>query len=195
MNLTREQINPVPYEVEIARDGGKLVEITIRAVRGGELTYPHVRNAMHAVLDLVPRRGGEPAGGRPRDRRAALAREAETVAELELPVSEMAMLLAAHEAAGGRVTDEYLARLSLAYDVAARRHRDVSARLATALDRPLQTVKGHLMRARKEGFLSPAEEGREGGVATSKALDVIVASPQLPRHYRRDFGLNQAEER
>ena len=34
------------------------------------------------------------------------------------------------------------------------------------------------MRARKEGFLlSPTAEGREGGVATSKAKDVIVSTP------------------
>ena len=34
------------------------------------------------------------------------------------------------------------------------------------------------MRARKEGFLSPpVGEGREGGVATDKAKDVIVSTP------------------
>ena len=96
----------------------------------------------------------------------------------------MAMLIAASDQAEGRVTDLYLARLADAYETAVSDHRDVSTRLAEALDRPLQTVKGHLMRARKDGFLTPTLEGREGGQTTSKAKDLIVAGPPLPDRYR-----------
>jgi len=187
MTRTTEQINPVPYEIDLVRDGEKVVEINIRAVPGAELTHMEVRGAMQAALRRVPRgrelRGGPHAHGRRRlfDRQAAL------IEELDLPLHEMRQLLDAYDVAEGRITEVYLARLALAYEVAARDHRDVSLRIAAALNRPLQTVKGHLVRARKEGFLSPSTvEGREGGEATSKAKDIIVSTPvRIPAEWTR----------
>lgn len=179
MTRTTEQINPVPYEIELVRDGDKVVEINIRAVPGAELTHMEVRGAMQAALRRVPRgrelRGGPHAHGR--ERRRLFDRQADLIEELGLPMHEMRQVLDAYDLAEGRITEVYLARLALAYEVAARDHRDVSLRIAAALNRPLQTVKGHLVRARKEGLLSPSPEGREGGVATPKAKDIIVSTP------------------
>lgn len=187
MTRTTEQVNPLPYEVELVRDGEKVVEINIRAVPGEELTHIDVRSAMQAVLRRVPRRHGEPLmrpGRHPRRRLSD--RQADLIAELELPAGEMRAVLDAYDLAEGRITEVYLARLALAYEIAARDHRDVSLRIAAAMNRPLQTVKGHLTRARKEGYLSPTVEGREGGVATEMAKDVIVSTPlRLPPEWRR----------
>lgn len=186
MTRTTEQINPVPYEVEMVRDGDKVVEINIRAVPGAELTHMEIRGAMQAALRSVPR-GRQLPVGHGHERRRLADRQADLIAELELPAGEMRQLLDAYDLADGRITESYLARLALAYEIAARDHRDVSLRIAAALNRPLQTVKGHLVRARKEGFLSPpAGEGREGGVATSKAKDVIVSTPvRIPAEWTR----------
>jgi hypothetical protein len=185
MTRTTEQINPVPYEIELVRDGDKVVEINIRAVPGAELTHVEVRSAMQAALRRVPR--GRPLRvGHVGERRRLFDRQANLIEELGLPTHEMCQLLDAYDLADGRVTESYLARLAMAYGVAARDHRDVSLRIAAALNRPLQTVKGHLVRARKEGFLSPAPEGREGGEATSKAKDVIVSTPvRIPAEWTR----------
>ena len=188
MTRTTEQINPVPYEIELVRDGDKVVEINIRAVPGAELTHMEVRGAMQAALRRVPRgrelRGGPHAHGR--ERRRLFDRQADLIEELGLPMHEMRQVLDAYDLAEGRITEVYLARLALAYEVAARDHRDVSLRIAAALNRPLQTVKGHLVRARKEGLLSPSPEGREGGVATPKAKDIIVSTPvRIPAEWTR----------
>jgi hypothetical protein len=184
MNTTREKINPVPYEVELVRDGDKVVEVTIRALPDAELTAVHVRTAMPAIVARLPRNPSEQAARRTQVGRNDIARYTAAVEELELPAFKMAMLIAAYEQAEGRVTDLYLARLADAYETAARDHRDVSTRMAEALDRPLQTIKGHLMRARKDGFLTSTLEGREGGQTTSKAKDLIVAGAPLPDRYR-----------
>lgn len=186
MTRTTEQINPVSYEVQLVRDGDKVVEINIRAVPGAELTHMEVRGAMQAALRRVPR-GREMRGGHGRERRRLYDRQADLIEELGLPMHEMRQLLDAYDVAEGRITEVYLARLALAYEVAARDHRDVSLRIAAALNRPLQTVKGHLVRARKEGFLSPSPvEGREGGEATSKAKDVVVSTPvRIPAEWTR----------
>lgn len=184
MSTVREKINPVSYEVELVRDGEKVVEVIVRALPGTELAAMHVRNALQAVLPHLPRGGNELGVRRTAMDANRIAEYAAKVEELELPAFEMAQVIAAYEGADGRVTDLYLARLAYAYEKAAEDHRDVSMRMATALNRPVQTVKGHLMRARKEGFLTPAIEGREGGGTTAKAKDLIVAGPRLPELYR-----------
>ena len=56
----------------------------------------------------------------------------------------------------------------------ARHRRDVSTAQVDALDNPVPTVKGHTMRARREGFLTGAEDCKEGGDATDKTRDVIA---------------------
>lgn len=167
MARTTESINPALYEIALVKDGERVVEVTIRAVEGAELDPGHIREATQAVIrHLRPRRGAE----------TRQRRQRETIEELHLPAHEMDALIAAHETADGRVTAEYLSSLAVAYAATARDHRDVSLKLSVALGRPLQTIKGHLMRARKEGFLSATVEGREGGEATQKAHDVLAAA-------------------
>jgi hypothetical protein len=168
-----ETINPVPYSIEVIRDGDAVVEVSITAVEGQELGPAQIRAAMNAVLDHM-RPAGEPAavfaGTLQREQMRRRYRQQMEEAS-ELP--QMKALADAYEAGAGRVTDLYLAQLAVVYAELAPQHRNVSMRIATALSKPLQTIKGHLMRARKEGYLSETVEGREGGQATKKALDIL----------------------
>lgn len=181
MTTTREKINPDTYEVELGRDGEKIVEVVVRALPGTELTTADIRNARQAVVAQLPRRGYDQALRRVQTSSDRIADYAATVRDRDLPSFKTAMLIAAYEEADGRVTDLYLARLAHAYAEASRHHRHVSVRLAAAPHRAIQTVRGHLVRARKEGLLTPAAEGREGEDITAKAQDLIVAGPPLPR--------------
>jgi hypothetical protein len=84
---------------------------------------------------------------------------------------------AAYNAGNGKVTDEYLAWLAVAYEEQAPHVRDPAVRLAVALGQAPQTVKGHLVRARKEQFLTDTSEGQKGGKATPKAREAIGMLP------------------
>jgi hypothetical protein len=167
-----ETINPVPYSIEVIRDGEAVVEVSITAVEGHELGPAQIRAAMNAVIDHM-RPAGEPvAVVNAEVRRQSRERYRQQMEQAsELP--QMKALADAYEAGAGRVTDLYLAQLAVVYAELAPQHRNVSMRIATALSKPLQTIKGHLMRARKEGYLSETVEGREGGQATKKALDIL----------------------
>jgi hypothetical protein len=88
---------------------------------------------------------------------------------------EVAPLADAYNRGNGRVTDEYLAMLAVAYERLAPGRRDVSTTIARGLGKPLQTVKGHIMRARTSGFLTEAVEGKEGGKATPKAHSLLAS--------------------
>ncbi|MGE2717569.1 hypothetical protein ACQI4L_26200 [Mycolicibacterium litorale] len=147
---TVEKLGP-RYEVEMARDGDRLVRITIRAGEGAELGHREVREATAQILDRL-------RGERRREQLPA-----------HLMTDTVRAMVEAYREGHGRVTDDYLARLAIAYEELAPRGRGVSAALAAALDKPTQTVKTHIMRARHDGFLSDALEGREGGKAQPKA--------------------------
>ncbi|WP_167097112.1 hypothetical protein [Mycobacterium sp. DL592] len=71
------------------------------------------------------------------------------------------------------VTEDYLALLSEHY---VRRVQDGKPkpveRLANELGRPLQTVRGHLWKARKAGLLE-GSAGRKGGILTADAMSVL----------------------
>ncbi|SLI46020.1 Uncharacterised protein [Mycobacteroides abscessus subsp. massiliense] len=71
------------------------------------------------------------------------------------------------------VTEDYLALLSSHYvrRVQDGRPRPVE-RLADELGRPLQTVRGHLWKARKAGLLE-GSAGRKGGVLTAEAMAIL----------------------
>jgi hypothetical protein len=84
--------------------------------------------------------------------------------------------IAAYQSGNGRVSDQYLAQLAVAYEELVPEGRDVSTKLAAALGKPLPTVKGHIMRARREGFLTEAAESKEGGEATDKAREVLAGT-------------------
>ena len=58
----------------------------------------------------------------------------------------------------------------------------MSTAIADALGTPLPTVKGHIMRARREGYLSEAIQGREGGEITAKARELLNGLPPARPH-------------
>jgi hypothetical protein len=147
-----------PFEVQIGREGDRLVRITIRAAEGTELGLEEIREATKQILDYARRQSKPPFV---------------TPADLEPNSEATRNLVRIYEAGRGRVTDEYLAALAIAYGELVPQGRNVSMRLATLLGKPTQTVKGHLVRARQEGFLTDAvAAGREGGEPTPKALSV-----------------------
>ena len=73
----------MPYEVELVRDGDKVVEVTIRALPDAELTAIHVRTAMQAVITRLPRGTSEQASRRTPVGRNRIARYAAAVEDLE----------------------------------------------------------------------------------------------------------------
>lgn len=84
-------------------------------------------------------------------------------------------MVTAHRVAGREVSDEYLARLAVAYEACVPLGKAVSTKLAKTLGISVNTMKGHIGRARNDGFLSPAEPGKEGGQATAKARQIIAS--------------------
>lgn len=156
MAVERETITS-PYEVVVGRDGDRLVEVTIRAVGGAELTLSTLNTAFRTVLE-------------PLRRREVDKRRLEQTGVLEA-------LGEAWERSGGEMTQEYLARLAVAYEeVAALPGRAITQTLADAIGKPAATVKGHVSRARKDGFISPTGMGRGGGSATDMARSVIAST-------------------
>ena len=151
-----EKLSP-PYEVELHREEGRLVEVVIRAVGGdGKLSYDELREATRSILDRV-RRDSVPM----------------MQIRAGLPSKAAAKLITEYKAGEGTITDRYLSALSVAYEELAPQGRAVSVRLAAALGIPTATLKGHLVRAREDGFLTRAVPGREGGEATDKARKIL----------------------
>lgn len=148
-------------DIAVGYEDGRLVQITIRPTtddEDGQLGYDELLFAARQIQELARREYRMPA----------MLRSSRGSAAVESMVE-------AYKRGGGKVTDEYLAWLAVAYGELAPERRDVSAALADALGKPLQTVKGHIMRARKEKhFLSEAVDGKEGGVATAKAVELVA---------------------
>ncbi len=139
-------------DIEMGYEGDRLVLVTIRPTaddEDGQLTYDELNYAAKQIQDFARRQY----------RITRVSADSEAV---------QAMVDAANSG-GGKVTDEYLAALAVAYEELAPNRRDVSTALAAALGKPVPTVKGHIMRARREGFLTEAIDGKEGGTATKKA--------------------------
>ncbi len=151
-----------PYEVVEGRENGRLVQISIRAVgENAELGYDEIREATRSILDHARRehiRGRTPQGPTGRRDSEALSQMAE-----------------AYSRGGGKVTDEYLAALAVAYEEAVAEGKIVVGLLSSALgDRPIPTIKGHIMRARQKGFLSATVPGKEGGEASEEARKLVA---------------------
>jgi hypothetical protein len=168
-----------PYVIEKGEIDGRLVQVSIRAVEGGTLGYEEVREATRLILDHLNRGQGHTVN----DLRSHTAENRSsgqawlTPPPRAIPESAadtLAALVSAYHQGRGSITNEYLAQLAIAYEELVPEGRGVSIMLADALGKPLQTVKGHIMRARREGFLTAAEKGREGGEATLKAREVIA---------------------
>jgi hypothetical protein len=169
-----------PYVIEKGEVDGRLVQVTIRAVEGGTLGYEEVREATRLVLDHLRNTHSNTVGERRRSHTVEERSSGQTglIAPPRVVPESAAdtltgLVSASRRGRGSNITDEYLAWLATAYEELVPEGRGVSLTLADALDKPLQTVKGHIMRARREGFLTPALEGREGGEATEKARALV----------------------
>ncbi|WP_373198746.1 hypothetical protein [Mycobacterium marinum] len=148
-------------DIEMGYEGDRLVQITIRPTTDdddGQLSYEELVYAARQIQDFARYEHRAPTMMRSRARSNALQ-----------------AMVAAYNDADGKVTDEYLARLAVAYEELAPQRRDVSSALADALGKPVQTIKTHIARARNEkGFLTNAVGGKGGGEATDKARQVIA---------------------
>jgi hypothetical protein len=153
---TTEKIGPA-YEVELTRENDNLVQVTVTATAGNALGYDELREATRQILDRV----------RP-ERRIPLP------ASSALNSPAMRALRGAHQSGQGTSSDEYLARLAVAYAEQAAIGRDPAARISSVLGLSTQTVKQHLVKARKGDFLTPTVEGQKGGEATDKARELIA---------------------
>ncbi|MFR9802339.1 hypothetical protein ACL02T_08555 [Pseudonocardia sp. RS010] len=141
----------------MGRDNGRLVEVTVKAVGDGELTLETLNAAFRTIMEPLRRSAVQ-------QRRAAGQADG------------LVALARAWDESGGEITDRYLAHLAVAYEQVSRvpGHRAVNETLADAIGRPVGTVKGHVLRARKAGFLSPTGMGRGGGAATEEARKIVA---------------------
>lgn len=145
-------------DIQIGYEDGRLVQIVIRPTtddEDGQLGFDELLYAARQIQDFARR-----------EYRLPLLRRAGS--------DSVRAMVDAYNKGGTKITDEYLAALSIAYSELAPQRRDVSTALADALGKPVPTVKGHIMRARHEGFLTEAAEGREGGEATDKARELVA---------------------
>lgn len=147
-------------DIQLGYDGDRLVKVVVTTTtddEDGQLGYDELLYAARQIQDFARREYRMPMRMPTRTGAAAVRGMVES-----------------YNKANGRITDDYLARLAVAYAELAPHRRDVSTALADALDKPVPTVKGHIMRARREGFLTEAEDGKEGGETTGKARDLIA---------------------
>ncbi len=158
---TTERIGP-PYELAVVRDNGLIVEVTIRAT-AGELTAADIQEATRALLERL-------------DHPVEPWAPTSVAAEIEQATADLAAI---YHSSKGRVTSKYLALLAVVYAELAHDHRDVSTMLSEQLSIPLPTLKGHLMRARREGFLERTVQGRHGGEPTAQAFSVLAENQIL----------------
>lgn len=106
---------------------------------------------------------------------------------------------------GGRpaITDDLLRQLTEAYleETADGAPSGPLARVAARFDRPTETIRTWLARARKEGWLAPAVKGRAGGEPGPKLLvyrmarDAGMAAPEVGLHIPDDETDAQREAR
>lgn len=148
-----EKIGP-PWEMELTREDGRLVEIAIRAAGGAELGIDAVREATNTVLAKLRQERPSTMGG------------------------SLLVLREIYKAVGGKMAPEYLAQLAVTYSEIAATGRAVIPVLAAAIGGNPATVKGHVVKARDEGYLTKTTPGKEGGEATDKAREVLIKFAQ-----------------
>lgn len=146
-------------DLQLGYQDGRLVQVLIRPTtddEDGQLGYDELLYAARQIQDFARR-----------EYRMPMVRRAGS--------ESVQAMVDAYARSGGKITDEYLARLAVAYAELVPQRRDVSTALADALGKPVPTVKGHIMRARKEKhFLTEAVDGKEGGEATDKARETLA---------------------
>lgn len=122
-----------------------------------------------AKTELIAKLASDPHGWRGSPEKQA-AREAENIERLR------------QQLANG-VSAEYLAMLASTYvrRVKAGQPKPVD-QIAADLGKPLQTIRGHLWQARKQGLLT-GSAGRKGGDLTVEAMQILQQMPK-PRPRR-----------
>ncbi|ALL75895.1 hypothetical protein AD006_12340 [Pseudonocardia sp. EC080610-09] len=140
MELTTETLVS-PYSLELARDDqGRIKAVTVTAVGDSELTLSQLEQAWRALRDRL--RSDELRGRGTYNRRRGVD-----------------VLTALSKAWDGQITDEYLAALAIAYEeVSKLPGRAMLDSLAEAVGRPQATVRAHVSRARREGWLVDRDE-------------------------------------
>jgi hypothetical protein len=133
-------------------EGDRVVEVVIKTVGDNdELDIDTIRDATRSLLDHFKRDQFRTANQRVSD----------------LPSSVLKPLSTAYDNAHGRMTDEYLAHLAVAYEELSAVGASVLVSLAAELDKPLPTIRTHIKRAEDRGFLTKTTQGsKEGRKAT-----------------------------
>lgn len=140
-----------PYGIDVAREDGRIVEVRITAASGAGLDYQTLREATQKLLSKVKRERGS---------------RTDTLAALE-------QLRAIQVASDSKLTPEYLAALAMAYG-AVSNEKSPGEILARTIGKAVPTVKGHLVKARKLGYLTEVATGSQGGKPTNKAEAVLA---------------------
>ncbi|WP_328358605.1 hypothetical protein OG976_04795 [Mycobacterium sp. NBC_00419] len=148
-----------PFRVQLVHDADdRLIGVNIRAGDGAELDHDMVREATRSLLDHLKR-----------DQLSAVK---------DARHERSAMLDSLAEAYQAGVTDEYLARLAVAYEeLSANGYNRATTILASAIGGantlPRPTVRTHVKRARDAGFLTQTTQGKGGGQATDQARALL----------------------
>lgn len=86
------------------------------------------------------------------------------------------------DALASGITPEYIALLSVEYVTRVERGDTKPVeQIADDLGKGLQTVRGHLWRARREGYLT-GSAGRKGGTLTEQSKAIVRKLPKPPKH-------------
>ncbi|WP_104182589.1 hypothetical protein [Mycobacterium avium] len=148
-----------PYAVEMVREGNRVVEVVIKSVGdGSELDMDTIRDATRSLLEHFRRQELSSSNKRVRD----------------LPASVLQPLSLAYNKGRGKVTDEYLARLAVAYEELSAVGASVLVSLAAELDKPVPTIRTHIKQAESRGYLTETTQGsKDGRKATQLARELL----------------------
>ena len=167
-----------PYRVQLVHDdGNRLVGVNIRAADGGEMDLQVVRDATRSLLDHFRR---EEMVNRNRQRVNA------QFPEVAADTDTLDRMATAYREGHGRVTEEYLALLALAYSELIGQNVNVAETLGAALGGdgepvPAETVRHHIKQARADGWLTPTTRGKREGRPTEKAAELLAEVSELAK--------------
>lgn len=162
-----------PYRVQLVHDADdRLIGVNIRATDGGEMDLQVIRDATRSLIDHLRR---EEMVNRNRQRVNIAFPEV----EIHTGTDTLDRMAAAYREGHGRVTDQYLALLALAYSELIGQHLNVAETLGAALGGdgepvPAETVRHHIKQARADGWLTPTTRGKREGRPTEKASQVLA---------------------
>lgn len=160
-----------PYRVQLVHDADdRLIGVNIRATDGGVMDLQVIRDATKSLLDHFRR---EEIVNRNREQVNL------TLPEVSIDSDTLDRMAAAYREGHGRVTDQYLALLALAYSELIGQNLNVAETLGTALGGdgepvPAETVRHHIKQARADGWLTPTTRGKREGRPTERASQLLA---------------------